>query len=139
MSPLRRLSLAGLVLLMVGSGAAHLRKPEIYLPIVPKVLGHAEFFVFWSGIVEIVAGALLLAPRTRRWGALLTAVLLIAVFPANVQMALDGPRPGGGWFAGSQLMLWLRLLLQPVLIWWALTFLKRPGDPERPDEAAARA
>lgn len=139
MSPLRRLSLAGLVLLMVGSGALHLRKPEIYLPIVPKALGHAEFFVFWSGIVEIVAGTLLLASRTRRWGALLTALLLVAVLPANVQMALDGPRPGGGWFAGSRVMLWLRLPLQPVLIWWALTFRKRRGVAEQSEDAAAPA
>jgi uncharacterized membrane protein len=139
LSPLRRLSLAGLVLLMVGSGVLHLRKPEIYLPIVPRAFGHAEFLVFWSGVVEIVAGILVLVPRTRRWGALLIAVLLVAVFPANVQMALDGPRPGGGWFAGSRAMLWLRLPVQPVLIWWALTFARRRPAGKRSEKAAASA
>jgi uncharacterized membrane protein len=119
LSPLRRLSLAGLVLLMAGSGIIHLRKPEIYTPIVPRILGHAEFFVFWSGILEIAAGLLLLVPRTRRWGAAITMAILVAVYPANIQMALDGPQPGGGWYAGSSLMLWLRLPLQPLLVWWA--------------------
>ncbi len=119
MSPLRRLSLAGLVLLMAGSGIIHLRKPEIYTPIVPRILGHAEFFVFWSGILEIAAGLLMLVPRSRRWGAALTMAILVAVYPANIQMALDGPQPGGGWYAGSSLMLWLRLPLQPLLVWWA--------------------
>ncbi|CAN5802863.1 membrane protein [soil metagenome] len=124
MSRLRRLLLAGLVLLMTGSGIVHLRKPDLYTPIVPRVLGHAEFFVFWSGILEIVAGALLLIPRTRRWGAALTMAILVAVYPANIQMALDGPRSGGGWFLGSELMLWLRLPIQPLLVWWAWTFLR---------------
>lgn len=125
MSPLRRLSLAGLVLLMAGSGVIHLRKPEIYTPIVPRILGHAEFFVFWSGILEIAAGLLMLVPRSRRWGAALTMAILVAVYPANIQMALDGPQPGGGWYAGSSLMLWLRLPLQPLLVWWAWTFFSR--------------
>ncbi|HYN99589.1 MAG TPA: DoxX family protein [Actinomycetota bacterium] len=124
MSPLRRMLLAGLALLMGGSGTIHLTKPELYTPIVPRILGHAEFFVFWSGILQILAGLLMLVPRTRRWGAVLTMAILVAVFPANIQMALDGPRPGGGWFAGSSLMLWLRLPVQPLLVYWAWTFVR---------------
>ena len=128
MSPLRRVSLAGLVALMVGSGILHLVKPAPYVRIVPRVLGNAELYVFWSGIAEILAGVLLLIPTTRRFGARFTAVLLIAVFPANVQMALDGAVPGGGFFAGSDLMLWLRLPLQPLLIYWAWTFASNRED-----------
>lgn len=124
MSLFRRVSLAGLVLLMGGSGAIHLIKPELYTPIVPRFLGDAGFWVFWSGILEIVAAVLLLLPRTRRWGALLTMAILVAVYPANIQMALDGGQPGGGWYAGSSLMLWLRLPVQPLLVWWAWTFYR---------------
>jgi uncharacterized membrane protein len=131
LSPLRRLSLAGLVLLMAGSGVIHLKRPELYTPIVPEVIGHAGFLVFWSGVAEIAAGLLLLVPKTRRWGALLTMAILIAVYPANIKMALDGGQPGGGWFAGSTLMLWLRLPLQPVLVYWAWTFARK-------DRASAR-
>lgn len=125
MSPLHRWSLAGLVCVMVGSGVLHLVVPEPYERIVPRALGHAGFFVFWSGILEIAAGLLLLVPRTRRVGALLTIAILIAVYPANIQMALDGPQPGGGWFTGSSVMLWLRLPVQFLLIYWAWTFVER--------------
>lgn len=129
MTILRRISLAGLVLLMTGAGIVHLKKPELYTPIVPRMLGHAEFFVFWSGILEIVAGLLVLVPRTRRWGAILTMAILVAVYPANIQMALDGGQPGGGWYAGSSLMLWLRLPVQPLLVFWAWTFVRdRPAE-----------
>jgi uncharacterized membrane protein len=110
---------------MAGSGIIHLKKPELYAPIVPEVIGHAGFLVFWSGIAEIAAGLLLLVPKTRRWGAMLTMAILVAVFPANIKMALDGGQPGGGWFAGSTLMLWLRLPLQPVLVYWAWTFARK--------------
>ncbi len=108
---------------MAGSGLMHLRKPELYTPIVPRILGHAEFLVFWSGVVQIAAGLLLLMPGSRRLGALLTIAILVGVFPANVKMALDGGQPGGGWYSGSSLMLWLRLPVQPLLVYWAWTFV----------------
>ncbi len=117
--------MAGLVLMMAGAGAIHLKKPELYTPMVPRMLGHAEFWVFWSGISEMVAGVLLVIPKSRRWGAILTMAILVAVLPANVQMAIDGGRPGGGWFAGSTLMLWLRLPVQPFLVYWAWGFAKQ--------------
>ena len=47
-----------------------------------------------------------------------------AIFGANIQMALDGGQSGGGWYAGSSLMLWLRLPVQPLLVWWAWTFYR---------------
>lgn len=130
----RRISLAGLVLLMAGSGVLHLQKPEIYLPIVPRALGDPAPYVFWSGVAELLAAGLLAVPGTRRAGAWFTMALLVAVFPANVQMALDGPRPDGGWFTGSNLSLWLRLPLQALLVWWAWRFAARnaPATPRGP-------
>jgi uncharacterized membrane protein len=116
---------------MAGSGVIHLKRPEIYTPIVPEVIGHAGFLVFWSGIAEIAAGLLLLMPGTRRWGALLTMAILVAVYPANLKMALEGGRPGGGWFAGSTPLLWLRLPVQPLLVYWAWTFARGERAAER--------
>jgi uncharacterized membrane protein len=128
-----------LVLLMAGSGVTHLRKPEVYLPIVPRVLGDPEPYVLWSGVAELLAAGLLIVPATRRAGGWLTVAILAAVFPANVQMALDGPRAAGGWFAGSAAMLWLRLPLQPLLVWWAWTFTRpAPEGSGRGSRGAAR-
>jgi uncharacterized membrane protein len=137
LSPIRRISLAGLALLMGGSGVIHLTKPELYTPIVPRFLGNAGFWVFWSGILEITAALVLLVPKTRRWGALLTVAILVAVYPANIQMALDGGRPGGGWYAGSSLMLWLRLPVQPLLVWWAWTLYRERSVSETVELDAA--
>lgn len=92
----------------------------------------------WSGLLEILAGMLLLVPGTRRLGALLTVAILVGVYPANVQMALDGPKPGGGWFAGSAALLWLRLALQPLLIYWAWTFARNPAAQGQSPEGAGR-
>jgi uncharacterized membrane protein len=118
---------------MVGSGLLHLVRPEPYARIVPRPLGSPEPYVFWSGIAELIAGSLLLSPRTRSWGGKLTAALLVVVFPANVKMALDGAVPGGNWFTGSDLLLWLRLPLQPLLVWWAWSFARDSGGtPARP-------
>lgn len=78
--------------LLVGAGALHFVKPRLFEQIVPRKLPYAKELVLVSGAVEVAAGAMLLEPRTRRFGGILAAVLLAAVFPANVQMASDGLR-----------------------------------------------
>lgn len=107
---------------MVGAGTLHFVIPASYARIVPRVLGadHARALVLVSGAAEIAVGVLLVVPRTRRLGAWMTAALLVALFPANVQMALDGGVPGEGFPLGSPVLAWLRLPLQVPLIWWAL-------------------
>lgn len=78
--------------LLVGAGALHFVKPEIFEKIVPKKLPNKRELVYASGVVEIASGAMLLNPRTRRLGGLAAAGLLVGVYPANVQMAADGVR-----------------------------------------------
>lgn len=121
----KRVSLVGLVAMMAGAGVIHLVSPKFYVKAVPRVLGNAELIVFLSGVAELALAFLLLVPRTRRVGGRLTALFLIAVFPANIQMALDGPEAGGNWFTGSATALWLRLPVQPFLIYWAWTFARK--------------
>ena len=73
------------------------------------------FVVYLSGVLEIVFALLLLPLTTRHVAAWLIIFLLIAVFPANMQMALNFRRKHNPY-------LWLaiaRLPLQPLLIWWA--------------------
>jgi uncharacterized membrane protein len=67
-----------------GSAVLHFAIPTPYQKIVPPQLGHARALVFASGVAEIGCAALLAAPATRRLGALLSAGLFVAVFPANL-------------------------------------------------------
>jgi uncharacterized membrane protein len=106
--------------LLAGSGALHLLVPGPYRRIVPRPISHAGEIVGISGICELLCAALLLLPRTRRLGAWSTAALFVVVFPANVQMALNGGLRGAPFPAGSAVVAWLRLPLQVPLVAWAL-------------------
>lgn len=103
----------------VGSGVLHFVKPAIFEQIVPKMLPYKKELVYASGAVELVSAALLVNPRTRRAGGLLSAGLLAAVFPANVQMASDGLRSkkAAGWYKAGVVG---RLPLQAPMIRIAL-------------------
>ncbi|HEX4754124.1 MAG TPA: hypothetical protein VH661_00025 [Candidatus Dormibacteraeota bacterium] len=130
MTARRRISLAGLAALIGGSGVLHLVAPRFYRRIVPAPLKRRQAeVVAASGVAEIACALLLLYPRTRRSAAQATAILLVAVFPANVQMALDGGYPDAPFPANSRLGAWLRLPLQVPLVLWALSFR---GDRARP-------
>lgn len=128
-----------LVALMAGSGIYHLVAPEFYERIVPRPLGHARFYVYASGMAELVGAALLAAPRTRRAGGWVCAALLVVVFPANVQMAVDGGARGASGLVGSPVVAWLRLPLQVPLIWWAAREGRRPDGRGRNADPAGPA
>lgn len=112
--------MVGMAALVGGSGTLHLVSPRTYERIVPRVLGHPHEIVTASGVAELVCAALLLTPRTRRLGGWATAALLVAVFPANVQMALDGGVRSAGFPFDSAAVAYARLPVQPLLVWWAL-------------------
>ena len=77
----------GLVTLFLTSGATHLVRPQVFEGMVPHVLPRRRELVYVSGVAEIVCALGLLHPRTRRAAGLASAALLVAVFPANVQMS----------------------------------------------------
>lgn len=104
---------------MVSAGSLHFVVPESYARIVPRPLGHARALVAVTGVAEVAAGALLAVPRTRRVGAWATLVLLVCVWPANVQMALDGGLAGAGFPLDSPVLAWVRVPLQLPLLAWA--------------------
>ncbi len=82
-------ALAGLLL---ASGTTHLVRPQVFEPIVPHLLPYKRQIVYASGVAEILCGLGLLARPTRRVAGLASAALLVAVFPANVQMTADFAR-----------------------------------------------
>ncbi|MEV0030931.1 hypothetical protein [Nocardia sp. NPDC050793] len=82
-----------LAALLFGSGVMHFAKPKFFDSIVPRVLpGRARDYTYASGVAELGVAATLAMPSTRRVGGRLAALVFIAVFPANVQMALDVTR-----------------------------------------------
>jgi uncharacterized membrane protein len=123
-----RRSRLGLAAFMVGGGVTHFVATAAYERIVPRWAGDARRVVLVSGAAELVCGTLLLSRRTGRLGAWLTAALLVAVFPANVQMALDAgterqavPDMPVGRFRSIALA---RLPLQLPLVGWAVRVAK---------------
>jgi uncharacterized membrane protein len=114
-----------MALLYVAAGINHFVRPAMYLSIMPHFLPRSSWgpLVAASGGCEIVFGLLLIPAPTRQLAAWLIIALLIAIFPANIQMTIDFTRRHNPytWLA------WLRLPLQIVLIWWAWTFTGRPS------------
>jgi uncharacterized membrane protein len=102
----------------VFAGVQHFRDPEFYLKIVPPKLPWREAAVYVSGVAEIAGGVGLLIPGLRRAAAWGLVALLIAVFPANIYMAVHQVQ-ATTWNVPA-LLLWLRLPVQGLLIWWVL-------------------
>lgn len=90
----RSKSTTGLAVMFGVMGVLHFVQPEPFERIVPRQLPRKKELVYASGAAELACAAGLLHPRTRRTAGLLSAGLLAAVFPANVQMALDLNRKG---------------------------------------------
>lgn len=102
-------------LAFVAAGVLHFVRPEVYVSIMPPYLPwHAEL-VALSGAAEVALGLLALPARTAPlagWG---LVALLVAVFPANVHMALHPEL----FPAIPPWVLYVRLPFQGVLMWWA--------------------
>jgi len=122
---LRRSSPYVLAALLALAGMTHLVRPQWFDGLVPPLLpGNARTWTVVSGVVELLVAAAVAVPRTRRGGGLAAAALFLAVFPGNIQMALDAandPSTDPWWMAA----LWLRLPLQVPLIWAALRDRRR--------------
>ncbi len=113
-----------LAVFFIGAGVLHFLRPSAYVRIVPPGLPYPFALVYLSGACEVLGGGGVLVPRLRRaagWGLI---ALLVAVFPANVYMALADVQ-----FAALSLpplLLWLRLPLQAVLIAWVYWCTRGP-------------
>lgn len=98
------------------SGGIHLLRPRTFTGLVPRSLPSPRGMVYASGAAELVCAAGLL--RHSRWAPLASAMLLVAVWPANVRMALDVTgRRQERW---KVLAAWARVPAQIPLIWAVL-------------------
>lgn len=110
---LPRWPVLGLAGFFVVAGALHFVVPAFYLAMMPPwVPAHREL-VIASGIAEIAGGLGVLGDRWRRPAGIGLLLLLLAVFPANLQMLLNARAAGE-----PEGLLWARLPLQLVFLWW---------------------
>jgi len=142
----RRVGLYAMAGLYVLAGFNHLMNPELYLRIIPPGLPDPEWLNLISGLAEIVLGIFLLDPRTRWLAAWGIIALLVAVFPANLHMALENIGIADGTpGSGSPALNWVRLPLQVLLVAWAWWYTETaPGPAEagpetRPNSSASGA
>lgn len=98
------------------AGALHFVQPGAYRAIIPDYLPWPGTLVALTGAAEMAGGAGLLVRATRRYAALGLVLLLIAVLPANVEMLAQYREAGAPWW--RELLLWVRLPMQLVLIGW---------------------
>lgn len=94
------------------TGVAHFLNTQSFENITPDYLPAHLALVLISGAAEFAGGLGLLFPRTRRAAGLGLILLLVAVFPANIGMAINAED-----HAIPEPLLWARLPLQPLLVW----------------------
>jgi uncharacterized membrane protein len=109
----KSVALVLLGLFFIAAGANHFIHPGFYLRIVPRYLPDHALLVAISGVCECLGGIGVLIPRTRRLAGIGLIALLIAVFPANVQMA---QHPELYADIGSAIAFYIRLPLQLAII-----------------------
>lgn len=112
--------------ILATAGVAHFVVPSGFDSTVPRALpGTARFWTYISGVAELAVAIAVARPGTRRLGGLAAAALFVAVFPANIQMAIDfSDRP-----LGQRLLAYGRLPLQVPLVWLAITVMRRAAPP----------
>jgi uncharacterized membrane protein len=115
-----------LTLFFVLAGINHFRDPDFYLKMMPPYLPWHAALNYLSGGFEFVLGVMLLIPRWARLAAWGIILLLIAVFPANIYMAMNPGR-----FADvNPVTLLVRLPFQALFIAWAYWFTRPEKHPD---------
>lgn len=121
-----------LAVLMIAAGILHFVIPQPFIKIVPGLLPYPAALVYISGVCEIALGAGLFFPPARRLSAWGLVALFIAVYPANLNMALNHIKLTGipdSWWVHS-----IRLPLQFVLIAWAYWYTRGSEQPSADSE-----
>ena len=105
--------------IFIFAGINHFRDPEFYLRIMPPYLPWPSVLHLTAGFFEAALGVMLLIPRFQKLAAWGLIALLLAVYPANVHMAVHHEL-----YQLPMIFHWIRLPLQFVLIAWAWWFTK---------------
>ena len=107
------------------SGLTHLVHPTTFTPIVPHFLPWPTALVYASGAIELICAVGLW--RRERWAGIAAALLLVIIWPANLQDAITAQN---GQDVTTQVVDWIRFPLQIVLIWFALNSGRNQSGPD---------
>jgi uncharacterized membrane protein len=115
-----KLSRLGLASLFTFTGTMHFLRPRFFEAIVPPAIEpQKKEVVAISGAAELAGAALVLHPGSRRLGRWWLLALLVAVFPANIHMAVNPEQIRGlDMRKFPRWALWARLPLQPLAMLW---------------------
>jgi uncharacterized membrane protein len=112
----------------ISVGCLHFSHDHLFVLLMPPYLPWHHELVWLSGVFEILGGIGLMVPQTRRFSAWGLLALLIAVFPANIHMALYSVELPVEFLPQSEFGRWVRLPFQFVfagVVWWV--GLRKPG------------
>ncbi len=112
---LRRIALFGLSAFFVFSGVNHFANTPFYVAIMPPFFPAPVTLVYISGVFEIAGGVGVLYAPTRRFAGWGLIALLVAIFPANIYMALNAE---AFTEMASARALYIRLPIQLLFIAW---------------------
>ena len=101
------------------AGIMHFVKPKAYMRIMPRYLPNHKPLVYISGFAEIALGIGICLPKTRALSLYGIIFMLLLFFLVHFYM-LSSDKAGMGL---PKWILWARLFLQFVLIWWAWFYL----------------
>ena len=76
-------------LMYVFVGVKHFTDPQYFINITPPQIEYKSFAVYFTGLLEVLGGLLILNKKTRKAGAYILIFLLIIVFPANIYLYLS--------------------------------------------------
>ena len=114
-----RIPLLVIALFFVIGGISHFVVSDFFIKSMPEYLGYHKELVLISGVFELLGAIGILIPQTRLVAGYGLIALLIAVYPANINMALHPEN----YPDISELFLYLRLPLQFLFlwfVWWAI-------------------
>ena len=102
------------------SGVLHLVNPNAFMWLMPPWLPEPILLIYISGLAELASATALLL--NKRWGGWLSALTLLAVWPANIWFAFSVTPSGNLWLIAAA---WLRLPLQIPLFYYSMKFARK--------------
>jgi uncharacterized membrane protein len=115
-----RLPLLVIAFVFLSSGIAHFVLTDFYAATIPDYMGYHRELVAISGLFELLGAIGILVPQTRLWAGYGLIALIVAVYPANINMALHPEK----YQNVSKLLLYVRLPMQFLFgwfVWWAIS------------------